>query len=159
MWYPVDGSPFQEGIHLSRPRMPEGSPVPVVMQPRDCHAEFEDRVGQCMRNPLPPGFGHINRKPGGRERKREYCQGLFWQAYRDCEAAQGRQPQEFSAVNEATGWLMRNRQALVVGSLVIIAGVVFVTVSAGVGGLILAPALLLNSAEGVGSTRIAVVAP
>ncbi|WP_257457527.1 hypothetical protein [Archangium lipolyticum] len=67
------------------------------------------------------------------------------QPYIDCKELQERRPQEFSAVDEAIDWLKHNRQMLLVGSVVIIAGIAFVTVSAGAGVVILAPAVLLAS--------------
>ncbi len=42
-------------------------------------------------------------------------------------------------------WLKRNHKAILLGSVVIIAGVAFVVVSAGAGLVILAPAVLLAS--------------
>ncbi|WNG22707.1 hypothetical protein F0U62_00720 [Cystobacter fuscus] len=67
--------------------------------------------------------------------------------YRDCEDAQGRQTHEFSAADKAVGWLTDNRQALLAGCVVVIAGVVFVTVSGGAGLFVLVPAVLLSDAD------------
>ncbi len=52
---------------------------------------------------------------------------------------------EFRAAGEAVDWLKRHREELVVGTAVIITGVVFYVVMSGGGILILAPALLLTS--------------
>jgi hypothetical protein len=108
---------------------------------RDCHEELNTCVDTCTARPLPPGFGHIR----SRGSKAKWCRDQCWQPYRDCEELQGRLPQEFSAMDEAIGWLKDNRQTLLVGSVVIITGVVFVTVSAGAGLVVLAPAVLLAS--------------
>jgi hypothetical protein len=48
-------------------------------------------------------------------------------------------------VDSAVDWLKRHRKALLVGSTVVIAGVVFVVVSAGAGAVVLAPVLLIAS--------------
>lgn len=64
----------------------------------------------------------------------------------DCEELQRLKPQEFSAWDGAVDWLTRNRRSLLVGSVIMIAGVAFVVVSAGAGLVILAPAVLLASA-------------
>lgn len=48
-------------------------------------------------------------------------------------------------MNEAVDWLKRNPRGVLVGSIVVIAGVAFVTVSAGAGLVVLAPAALLAS--------------
>ncbi|OJH34833.1 hypothetical protein BON30_42310 [Cystobacter ferrugineus] len=75
----------------------------------------------------------------------------------DCEEAQGRQTHEFSTTDKAVGWLTDNRQALLAGSVVVIAGVVFVTVSGGAGLFVLVPAVLLSDA-GLGVEPHALVA-
>ncbi|QRK12115.1 hypothetical protein JQX13_19975 [Archangium violaceum] len=48
-------------------------------------------------------------------------------------------------MDEAVDWLKHNHEAILVGSIVVIAGVAFVTVSAGAGLVVLAPAALLAS--------------
>jgi hypothetical protein len=117
--------------------------VPVMGWNRDCDEENRECVDKCLDRPLPPGFGHItsgNRKLGG---KAAYCRDQCRQAYIDCGELEKLQPQEFVAIDTAIDWLKRNRKTILVGSVVIIAGVAFVVVSAGVGLVILAPALLL----------------
>ena len=49
----------------------------------------------------------------------------------------------FEALDSAIDWLKRNRREVLVGSIIVIAGVVFVTVSAGSGLLVLAPVVLV----------------
>jgi hypothetical protein len=112
---------------------------------RDCDAENEQCIKMCMSRPLPRGFGHIRsggRKMGGKD---QWCREQCQQAYDDCREVEGRQRQEFSAVDEAVDWLKRHHQGILVGSIVVIAGVAFVTVSAGAGLVVLAPAVLLAS--------------
>ncbi|RYZ42231.1 MAG: hypothetical protein EOO71_08815 [Myxococcaceae bacterium] len=64
-----------------------------------------------------------------------------------------------SSVTEASGWASRHRESLLLGSVVVIAGVVFVIVSAGAGLIVLAPALLLTSTEGDFAPSLAEVLP
>ncbi|HEX5750824.1 MAG TPA: hypothetical protein VFZ09_31660 [Archangium sp.] len=112
---------------------------------RDCDAENDQCIKMCMSRPLPRGFGHIRsggRKMGGKD---QWCRGQCQQAYDDCRELEGRQRQEFSAVDEAVDWLKHHHQGILVGSIVVIAGVAFVTVSAGAGLVVLAPAVLLAS--------------
>ncbi|MCY1073776.1 hypothetical protein [Archangium lansingense] len=112
---------------------------------RDCDAEKDQCIDMCMSRPLPRGFGHIRsggRKMGGKD---QWCREQCQQAYDDCLELEGRQRQEFSAVDEAIDWLKRHHQGLLVGSIVVIAGVAFVTVSAGAGLVVLAPTVLLAS--------------
>jgi hypothetical protein len=112
---------------------------------RDCDAENDQCVDMCMSRPLPRGFGHIKSGGRGEGGKAEWCRKQCKQAYDDCRELEGRQRQEFSAVDEAVAWLKRHHQGILVGSIVVIAGVAFVTVSAGAGLVVLAPAVLLAS--------------
>ncbi|WP_375770267.1 hypothetical protein NR798_05055 [Archangium gephyra] len=112
---------------------------------RDCDAENRQCIEMCMSRPLPRGFGHTTSGNRGKGGKLEWCTKQCQQAYDDCRELEGRQRQEFSAVDEAVDWLKRHHQGLLVGSIVVIAGVAFVTVSAGAGLVVLAPAVLLAS--------------
>ena len=113
--------------------------------PRDCDAENDQCIKMCMSRPLPRGFGHIKSGGRGNGGKERWCTTQCQQAYDDCRELEGRQRQEFSAVDEAVDWLKRHHQGLLVGSIVVIAGVAFVTVSAEAGLVVLAPAVLLAS--------------
>ncbi|MCY1073774.1 hypothetical protein [Archangium lansingense] len=112
---------------------------------RDCDAENDQCIKMCMSRPLPRGFGHIKSGGRGEGGKLEWCTTQCKQAYADCRELEGRQRQEFSAVDEAVDWLKRHHQGILVGSIVVIAGVAFVAVSAGAGLVVLAPAVLLAS--------------
>jgi hypothetical protein len=68
------------------------------------------------------------------------------QPYLDCSKLQELQPQEFSATDSAVEWLKRHHKSMLVGSVVVIAGVVFVVISAGAGLVVLAPVVILASA-------------
>jgi hypothetical protein len=83
---------------------------------------------------------------GGKGGKENYCRGRCWQPYLDCQELERLRPQEFTAVDAALDWLKRNRRELLVGSVVVIAGVVFVVASMGAGLVILVPAVLLADA-------------
>ena len=154
-----------EDFDLSRYRLQSsafdttGHIVFVAGHPRDCHAEYLECINECMSRPLPRGYGHITSR-GGRGGKEAYCNRRCMQPYRDCMDLQDlQQRQEFSAVNEAVEWLKRNRETLLVGSIVIIAGVVFVTVSAGAGVVVLVPAVLLATSEALNEPSMAVASP
>ena len=99
-----------------------------------------------MNRPLPPGYEGVlsPRKRGG---KSEFCRDECRQAYVDCLELEQLQPQEFSAPGEAIDWLNRHRAAVVVGGIIVIAGVDFVVISAGTGLLVLAPVLWMASVE------------
>ncbi len=68
------------------------------------------------------------------------------QPYQDCKELERLRPQEFTAVDTAMDWLKRNRRELLIGSVVVIAGVVFVVASMGAGLVILMPAVLMADA-------------
>ncbi|WP_224360439.1 hypothetical protein [Hyalangium versicolor] len=124
----------------------DGRIVHTAAQPRDCHAEYLECIEECMSRPLPRGYGHITagRGLGG---KLEYCQERCRQPYNDCEELKRLKPQEFSAWDGAMDWLKRNRKSILVGSVIVIAGVTFIVVSAGAGLVVLAPVVLLARAE------------
>lgn len=114
---------------------------------RDCDAENLECVRACMQRPLARGFGHITSGNRGLGGKKAHCEGLCRQPYLDCAELQERKPQEFSTVDAAVDWLERHRRSILVGGVVVIAGVAFVVVSAGTGLVILAPAALLASGD------------
>ncbi|WNG63064.1 hypothetical protein F0U59_42895 [Archangium gephyra] len=55
----------------------------------------------------------------------------------------------FSAIEGAVGWLKEHRTELLVGTVAVISGVTFVVVSAGAGLVVLAPLVLMTSADHV----------
>lgn len=112
---------------------------------RDCDAENRQCIEMCMSRPLPRGFGHTTSGNRGKGGKLEWCTRQCQQPYNDCRELEGRQRQEFSAVDEGVDWLKNHHQDLLLGSIVVIAGVAFVTISAGAGLVVLAPAVLLAS--------------
>ncbi|WP_241758949.1 hypothetical protein [Pyxidicoccus parkwayensis] len=131
---------------LSRSRSRPRNFLPVVAHPRDCHQEFVDCIEECVSRPLAPGYGHITSdkpKNASKASKRSFCRDKCWQPYRDCSELQELKPQEFTAIDSAVDWLKRNRKTVLVGSVVVVAGVAFVVLSAGAGLVVLAPAVLL----------------
>ncbi|WNG21768.1 hypothetical protein F0U63_02255 [Cystobacter fuscus] len=79
--------------------------------------------------------------------------------YTECLKAQGNRAQVFTKVDHAVDWLKSNHESVLVGSMVVIAGVVFVTVSAGAGVVILAPLLVVTSSETPVTSHIAAASP
>ncbi|MCY1018983.1 hypothetical protein [Pyxidicoccus sp. MSG2] len=145
-WQRAEEVNLAEYRALSRSRRGARNILPVVARPRDCHQEFVDCIDECKSRPLAPGYGHITSgksKDARKASKEVHCQGRCWQPYRDCSELQELKPQEFTAVDSAVDWLKRNRKAVLVGSVVVVAGVAFVVLSAGAGLVVLAPAVLL----------------
>lgn len=144
-WHSAEDFDLERYRQSPLPMGGDGRIVRVAARPRDCHEEYLACIDECMSRPLPRGYGHITagRGLGG---KMEYCQERCRQPYNDCEELQRLKPQEFSAWDGAVDWLKRHRNSLLVGSVVVIAGVTFVVVSAGAGLLVIAPVVLLASA-------------
>ena len=118
--------------------------VPAAARPRDCDQENQDCYRRCMSRPLPPGYEGFTspRKRGGQS---EFCRGECQQAYDDCLELERLRPQEFTATDSAVDWLKRHRTAVMVGSVIVVAGVAFVVISAGAGLIVLAPLVLMTS--------------
>jgi hypothetical protein len=86
--------------------------------------------------------------------KSAICREKCRPAYLDCcrlreSSGAGTLRVRFPSVDGAVDWLKRNHREVLVGTVVIVAGVAFVVVVAGSGGaaLILAPAVLLADAS------------
>jgi len=88
--------------------------------------------------------------PRGHPRHDQICRDNCRPAYEDCVEAQDARALRFPAVSGAVEWLKEHRTELLVGTVVVIAGVVFVVASAGAGLLVLAPLALMASAGSTG---------
>jgi hypothetical protein len=144
-WRPAEDFDLSPYKHRPRPQTVEGDFVRVVARPRDCDEENRTCFNDCMRTPLQRGFGHITAGRRGMGGKKAYCERRCAQSYDDCIKAEGRQTQEFTSVEEALAGLKNNLPLIAAGSVVIIAGTIFVTVSAGAGLVILAPLVVVTA--------------
>jgi hypothetical protein len=154
-WRPVEEFDLSQFRLQPRAEREYGRIVLAVARQRDCHEEFNDCIDTCMDRPLSEDYSHITSTGA----KRKYCRDGCWQPYRDCEELQGHRPQEFSATARVVDWLKRNRNEVLVGSIVVVAGVAFI-VAFPPGALIaLIPAAALASSEAVCKPYIAAVSP
>lgn len=151
----VDLSPYSR---LSSTRGAARRIVLAMGRKRDCDEENRECIDECMSRPLPRGYGHITSggKLGGKEK---HCTEKCRPAYHDCSRLQELLPQEFTATDSAVDWLKRHRESLLVGSVVVIAGVAFVVLTSGAGLLILAPAVLLSAPTAQPEPSMAGVSP
>ena len=62
----------------------------------------------------------------------------------DCLKLQKLESLSFPAIDRAADWLRRHQQEVLVGTIVVAAGVAFVVISAGAGLIVLAPVVLLT---------------
>ena len=95
-----------------------------------------------MKRRRPSHENHINRNNGN---KYGFCQTKCLIEYQECLEVEKARSLQFSAASDAVEWLKRNRKELFAGTIVVIAGVAFVTLSAGAGFVILAPVVLVAS--------------
>lgn len=109
-------------------------------RPRDCEQEHIDCFQGCMKRKPPSYLNHLKRGDGS---KGDYCAQKCLSEYQDCLRSQNISPLEFHAADGAVDWLKQNRKELLVGTIVVIAGVAFVTLSAGAGLVVLAPVVLV----------------
>ncbi|MGZ3458039.1 MAG: hypothetical protein ACXU86_05980 [Archangium sp.] len=126
--------------HLTSMGRRTGRIVLASSRPRDCDQEQIDCVQACMKRRLPSYQNHIKRVDGS---KRRFCEKECLDEYMDCLELQKSRGLQFTVVDDAVEWLKRNREQLLVGTIVIIAGVAFVTISAGAGAVVLAPVMLV----------------
>ena len=145
-WRPA--TEFQEELqNLSfsvRSNTPSGGIVFVSGRRRDCDQEQIDCHRNCMRRKLPAPNNYI---PRGHPRHNKICREGCLRAYIDCVDAEKARALRFSGVQGAVEWLKEHRTQLLIGTVVVIAGVTFVVVSAGAGLFVLAPLVLMASAD------------
>jgi hypothetical protein len=99
-----------------------------------------------MRSKVRPGYGHVTTPDPKRGAKYDLCRQRCLQPYLDCSRLRELEPVKFTALGDAVDWLKQHRKEVLVGSIIVISGVVFVTVTAGAGALVLVPAVLIISA-------------
>lgn len=158
-WRRAEEVNLAEYKSVSRARSRSRNFLPVVARPRDCDEENRECFNKCMSRPLPRGYGHMTSGRRGRGGKEEHCDDECRQPYLDCIELQRLKPQEFAAIDSAVDWLKRNRRAVLVGSVVVVAGVAFVVLSAGAGLVVLAPAVLLAEPATASEPWMAEVSP
>lgn len=131
-------------------------PLVRATSTRDCDAEFDACVEMCMGSLRGPNWSHASRGS-----KAGICRDRCRPAYNDCNRLREQaEALRFPVVEQAVTWLKQHREELLVGSVIVIAGVAFVVV-AGTGGsaLVLAPMVLMVSSEVPSESSIAAVKP
>lgn len=154
-WEPV--SDFDLAKYPLRAQSTLQSGIVRAAWTRDCEDEFDVCVAMCIKSLTGPNWSHANQGS-----KARICRDRCRPAYNDClrlrDLAEAR---SFPVIDGAVDWLKRHRKELEVGTVVVIAGVTFVVIVAASGGtaLILAPAVLLVSAEASAPVSDAVARP
>ncbi|HZI07363.1 MAG TPA: hypothetical protein VEZ71_25315 [Archangium sp.] len=119
-----------------------------------CQGRYEQCMDDCPKSGRPFQIGRRKymdtRVQPWRIVRGRWCQENCMDALVECQKGRGEWAEEyaaeFDAIGPAVDWLKKHRTELAVGSVVVIAGVVFGVVVAGSGGaaLVLAPLLLMT---------------
>ncbi|WP_395830413.1 hypothetical protein [Archangium violaceum] len=125
---------------------------------RNCEDERDACEDMCMASLKGEDWSHMSTGA-----KKQHCIRACMQSYLDCsrlkELAQGGTV-KFHAIAQAIDWVKQNRESLMVGTLVVIAGVTFVVLTGGSGGfLLLAPVVMLASHDTASELRSLAVMP
>ena len=153
-WKPASDFDVSRLAYRTRPQRVTG-PLRLAST-RDCHAEYMQCMKECLKSPLPSHLRHV---PCGSARHEQLCNEKCMPPYLDCCRLQELEAKKFSTMDPAIDWLKRNRKEILVGTVVVVAGVAFIVVSAGAGVLVLAPALLMTSSDQASEPPLTEVSP
>ena len=118
-----------------------GPMVLTARRARDCDKEQIECFRGCWKRRPPSPI-----ERGGPSHY-SHCQNTCRESYEDCLKLKEPHALSFTAMDEATDWLKRHRQEVLVGTLVTAAGVTFIVISAGAGVLVLAPLVFMTQSE------------
>lgn len=149
-WRPIGELDLEKYQELLSHRPDRRRTVHVVWQ-RNCDEEMRQCINKCMRSNPGDNWEHLvqppSRKLGG---KHAECRKRCWPDYEECNkqnAEDSAKAVELPTIERAVDWVKQHRKELAVGAVVVIAGVAFVVVTGGTGGLVLAPMLLFVSSD------------
>lgn len=159
-WPPLGGFDLSKYSYLASNSHLEGHIVRASFN-RDCETERDGCEEMCRASLKGRNWTHASAGS-----KKAICIERCRPAYLDCcklrELAEAsRLRVSFPVVDSAVDWLKQHHRELLVGTLVVIAGVAFVVVAAGSGGgiLVLAPVVLLASSGVPSAHALTQVAP
>lgn len=155
-WEPI--SNFDLSLYPSRAINSgvKGSSIRVAWT-RNCEDERDACVDTCLKSLSGSAWSHASKGS-----KFKICDEKCRPAYLDCcELREQKEVLKFPLVDDAVDWLKRHRKEVLVGTIVVIAGITFVVIVVGTGGtaLLLAPAVLLVSSDASSELPIAAVKP
>ena len=149
-WKPTGDFDLEQYQELLSRRRDSGRTVPVAWQ-RDCDEEMKQCINKCMGSNLGENWEHLFQPPSRRlGGKHAECRKRCWPPYEECtkqNAEDSAKAVELPTIEKAVDWVKRHREELAVGAVVVIAGVAFVVVTGGSGGLVLAPMLFFVATE------------
>lgn len=156
-WKPVKDFDLSAYPHLVATRDLHERIVHVAFN-RDCDEERIACEDMCVEGLQGENWSHM--REGA---KKKHCRGVCRQPYLDCsrlkELSEGGAV-KFRAIDQAVDWVKQNRENLMVGTVVVIAGVTFVVLTGGSGGfLLLAPVIVFASYDAASEPRALAVKP
>ncbi|MFY2556518.1 hypothetical protein ACN469_02645 [Corallococcus terminator] len=111
---------------------------------RNCETEHIECFDKCWNSPLP--LKTIKRGSG---KHHEFCSEQCLKAYQDCVQELGQSAQahssealRFPSMENALAWVREHKTEVAIGTIVVVAGVVFIVSTGGSGALVLAPLAL-----------------
>jgi hypothetical protein len=109
-----------------------------------CQKEHEECVEGCWNKKNWPYPHNKNQSGWYLERCEHDCNEEFKQCEEEQEEAARRKDKklEFSRMDEAVGWIRTHKAELVLGTVIVIAGVAFILATGGAGALVLIPLAL-----------------
>ena len=155
-WEPLSSFDLSKYPYRASGSTVEG-PLVRAAWTRDCEEEFYACTDMCTKS-----LGGRNWSHATKGSKFEMCRRRCMPALNDCNRLRDlAEALKFSTVDDAIGWLKQHHEELLMGTVVVIAGVAFVTVVVGSGGtaLVLVPAVLLVSSEIPSDSQVAAVEP
>jgi hypothetical protein len=156
-WKPVKDFDLTAYIHPAATRDFDERIIHVSFN-RDCDEERIACEKMCVAGLQGENWTHMSTGA-----KKKHCIRVCMQPYLDCsrlkELAEGGTV-KFRAIDQAVDWVKQNREQLMVGTVVVIAGVAFVVVTGGSGGfLLLAPVIVFASYDAASEPRALAVKP
>ncbi|HYO70036.1 MAG TPA: hypothetical protein VEU33_28570 [Archangium sp.] len=156
-WMPVKDFNLTAHSHQLAARGVQGRVVQAAAFNRNCEEERDACESMCLAGLKGRDWSHMSTGS-----KKAHCRRACMQPYLDCcklgELAEGKAV-EFHATGDAVDWLKHNRERLLEGAVVVIAGVAFVVAFGGGGILFLVPVISFASSDVVSEPRVLAVTP
>jgi hypothetical protein len=155
-WKPLKDFDLTKYPHHTSHSELAGKLVRVATSSAHCDARYDTCFDLCTSSlrPIPiEGDKYPSYRGSWARNRGSWCQSTCMKFYQMCLNGQGpwaeREAQEFTRVDAAVDWLKSHREEIVVGTIVVIAGVAFVAAVAGSGGaaLCFVPLLAVASAQ------------
>ncbi|WP_239014616.1 hypothetical protein [Archangium violaceum] len=143
-WEPLSGFDLSKYSYRASGSTVDG-PIVRATWTRDCEEESDACFDMCTKSLRGRNWSHANKGS-----KARMCRDKCRLAYNDCnELREQAETLKFSTADKAVAWLKQHHEELLVGTVVVIAGVAFVAVVVGSGGsaLVLVPAVLMVSSD------------